>query len=219
MSNGRRSRRRLAEPLEARWLLASDAYVEFNLVSNQQIGASNQQTGASNQQAGALVFDPSLVAAWGIATNPGASGGFSVSDGLAQRSNSYGGDVAGSPFVQNVDQTVSVPSATGQVYNGNANEFIVHSPNPPPGGTTSIIGGPAEFIYASLDGTIYGFNSNVGQNALAVVSVPGAAFTGLTLANNGTTDQLYAADFLGGKIDVFDASFQPAKTSGSFTDP
>jgi uncharacterized protein (TIGR03118 family) len=207
-SNPSRPRRRLAEPLEPRWLLASDAYVEFNL--------------ASNQPGTALVTDPSLGYAWGIATSPGASGGFSVSDTLVNRSNSYSGDVAGSPFVANAGQTVFVPLATGQVYNGNANEFIVHSSNPPPDGTPPIKGGPAEFIYASLDGSIYGFNPNIGQHAVPAVSVPGAAFTGLTLATSGTAnngDQLYAADFLGGKIDVFNSSFQPVTTSGSFTDP
>ncbi|HQU42470.1 MAG: TIGR03118 family protein [Planctomycetia bacterium 21-64-5] len=215
LSNSRRPRRRLLESLETRWLLASDAYLEINL--------------ASNQPGAALVTDPSLAFAWGIAASPGASGGFSVSDSAAGRSNFYSGDVAGSPFVKNADQAVDVPSPTGQVYNGNANEFIIHSPPPPPGVETPIFGGPAEFLYASLDGTIYGFNSNVGPQAVAAVSVPGAGFTGLTLANSvttnsgstssGTGDQLYAADFLGGKIDVFDASFQPVTTSGSFTDP
>ncbi|HVA46199.1 MAG TPA: TIGR03118 family protein, partial [Pirellulales bacterium] len=208
-------RRRLLESLETRWLLASDAYLEINL--------------ASNQSGAALVSDPSLAFAWGIAASPGASGGFSVSDSSAGRSNSYSGDVAGSPFVENASQAVDVPLPTGQVYNGNANEFIIHSPPPPPGVETPIAGGPAEFLYASLDGTIYGFNSNVGPQAVAAVSVPGAGFTGLTLANSvtsnsgstssGTGDQLYAADFVGGKIDVFDASFQPVTTSGSFTDP
>lgn len=190
-------------------MLASDAYVEFNL--------------ASNQPGTALVTDPSLSYAWGITTSSGASGGFSVSDTSPGRSNSYSGDAAGSPFVVNAAEAVDVPLATGQVYNGNANEFIVHSSNPPDG-TPPIIGGPAEFIYASLNGTIYGFNANLGQHAVPAVSVPGAAFTGLTLANNGTStngggDQLYAADFLGGKIDVFDANFQPITTSGSFSDP
>jgi uncharacterized protein (TIGR03118 family) len=203
--DSRRPRRRFAERLEPRWLLASDAYVEFNL--------------ASNQPGAALVTDPSLGYAWGIAASPGASGAFSLSNSVAGRSNSYSGDAGGSPFSQNADQTVYVPLATGQVYNGNANEFIVHSLNPPPGGEAPIAGGPAEFIYASLDGTIYGFNASVGQLAAPAVSVTGASFTGLTLANNGAADQLYATDYAGGKIDVFDAGFQPVATSGSFTDP
>ena len=209
-SGPRRSRRGFAEPLEARCLLAADAYVELNL--------------ASNHADAALVTDPSLGYAWGIAISPGASGGFSVSDTSAAQANFYGGDVAGSPFIQNAGQTVYVPWATGQVYNGNANEFIIHSPNPPAGGTTPAAEGPAEFIYASLDGSLYGFNPNVGQHAVPAASVPGAAFTGLTLAHNGPAnasagDQLYAADFVGGKIDVFDAGFHPVTTGGSFTDP
>ncbi|HEV3345100.1 MAG TPA: TIGR03118 family protein, partial [Pirellulales bacterium] len=210
LTDFRRFVRRLFEPLEARWLLASDAYVELNL--------------ASNRPGTALVTDPSLGYAWGISASPGASGAFSVSDTLGERSNSYSGDVAGSPFVKN-DQTVYVPLATGQVYNGNASEFIIHSQNPPPGGTAPVAGGPAEFLYASLDGTIFGSNASLGPHAVPAVSVPGAVFTGLTIANSGTGassaagDQLYAADFLGGKIDVFNASFRPVTTGGSFTDP
>src|SRR5215469_14113851 len=204
----RRFVRRLFEPLEARWLLASDAYVELTL--------------ASSQPGTALVTDPSLGYAWGISSSPGANGAFSVS-ATSDRSNSYSGDVAGSPFVDNAAQTVYVPLATGQVYNGNANEFIVHSPNPPPG-TTPVTGGAAEFLYASLDGKIYGFNSSIGPLAVPAVSVPGAVFTGLTIASSasgggGAGDQLYAADFVGGKIDVFDASFQSVTPGGSFTDP
>ncbi|HVX15737.1 MAG TPA: TIGR03118 family protein [Pirellulales bacterium] len=198
-------RRRVAELLEARCLLAaSDSFVEFNL--------------ASNIPNGGLVFDPSLGYAWGIATSPGASGGFSVSAPTDGGSESFSGDVSGSPFSQNVNQSVSVPSASGQVYNGNANEFIIHS-IVPPGTTTPTVQGPAEFLYASLDGTIYGSNPSIGSHAVSAVSLPGAAFTGLTIANNGTADQLYAADFLGGKIDVFDTSFKTVTTTGSFTDP
>jgi uncharacterized protein (TIGR03118 family) len=204
-----RDRRRRPELLEARWMLASDPFVEFNL--------------ASNQPGFALVTDQSLGYAWGIATSPGTNGGFSVSDTSAGRANSYSGDVAGSPFVQNTNQTVGVPLATGQAYNGNPNEFIIHSTNPPPGGQPPVTGGPAEFLYASLYGGIYGFNSNIGSRAVEAVSVPGASFTGLTLAqvtpaNGSPTDQLYAADFSGGKIDVFDDAFQPVTPAGSFSD-
>ena len=201
---GRRAN--LYELLEARWLLDASSYVELNLVSNQP------QT--------ALVSNPSLAFAMGIATSPGASGGFSVSDTLFGRSNAYGGDVAGSPFVASgAGQNVDVPSPTGQVYNGNASEFFITSPPPPTGAMPPTVKAPAEFLYASLDGTIYGFNSQIGQHAVPAVSVPGAAFTGIAIASNGTADQLYAVDVLGGKIDVFDTSFSPVTTSGSFTDP
>ncbi|HEV3021061.1 MAG TPA: TIGR03118 family protein, partial [Pirellulales bacterium] len=205
---------RRIEPLEAKWLLASDNFVEFNLVSN--------------QPATALITDPSLVGAWGIASSPGANGAFSVSDSISQRSSSFSGDVAGSPFAAGSGQPVFVPMPTGQVYNGAANEFLISPPTAAgPGASATGTSGsgtttpqPAELLYASLDGTIYGFNSQIdAHHAVPAVSVANASFTGLTIANNGTADQLYAADSRGGNIDVFDTQFKPVTTSGSFTDP
>jgi hypothetical protein len=37
-----------------------------------------------------------------------------------------------------------------------------------------------------------------------------ACYRGLAIANNGTANFLYANDFVGGKIDVFDAKFTKA---------
>src|SRR5262249_43413991 len=56
--------------------------------------------------------------------------------------------------------------------------------------------------------------------AKPAVSTPGAAaFTGVTVGNNGTANFLYAADFQNGKIDVFSATFAPTTLAGSFDDP
>jgi uncharacterized protein (TIGR03118 family) len=43
----------------------------------------------------------------------------------------------------------------------------------------------------------------------------GAVYTGLALANNGSGNFLYAADFHGNKIDVFDSTFQKQPTSAA----
>ena len=81
------------------------------------------------------------------------------------------------------------------------------------------------FIFATEDGTIAGWNASVNATSAVRVldntSYPtgGADFTGLTLANNGTANYLYAADFATGKIDVFDSHFAPAALAGTFTDP
>src|SRR5207237_1076129 len=45
---------------------------------------------------------------------------------------------------------------------------------------------------------------------------PGAVYKGLALGSTTTGDRLYAANFRGGAVDVFDSNFSPA---GSFTDP
>src|SRR5262249_14764974 len=77
----------------------------------------------------------------------------------------------------------------------------------------------ARFIFASEDGTIIGWNG--GTNAVLKVDNSGsdAIYKGLALAKGGGQDYLYAADFHGGKIDVFDGKFQEATLSGSFSDP
>jgi uncharacterized protein (TIGR03118 family) len=48
-------------------------------------------------------------------------------------------------------------------------------------------------------------------------SASGAVYKGLALANNGTANFLYAANFASGKIDVFDANFAPVTLAGNFT--
>ena len=82
-----------------------------------------------------------------------------------------------------------------------------------PGTTTT-----AHFIFATLDGTIAAWAS--GGTATTAATLTGAVFTGLALANNGTANYLYAANFVsGGSIAIFDSSFHPTTLSGNFTDP
>ena len=54
---------------------------------------------------------------------------------------------------------------------------------------------------------------------VAYNSVDGADYKGLAIANNGTANFLYAADFRNRKIDVFDKNFVKVTASGGFTDP
>ena len=84
--------------------------------------------------------------------------------------------------------------------------------------------GPARFIFASETGNITGWNAAVpppppARNAFLKASTPGAVYTGLAIANNGSGNFLYAADFENGKIDVFDRTYTPATLAGSFEDP
>src|SRR5204862_4768766 len=49
---------------------------------------------------------------------------------------------------------------------------------------------------------------------------PGASFTGLAFANNGSGNFLYAANIAGaGSIEVFNGSFARVTLAGSFKDP
>jgi hypothetical protein len=84
--------------------------------------------------------------------------------------------------------------------------------------------GRARFIFASIVGDITGWNPNVpapgSTAAVTAASFPGRSYTGLTLANNGSANFLYAVDFSNGHIDVSDKNFalrDPANFP--FTDP
>jgi uncharacterized protein (TIGR03118 family) len=166
----------------------------------------------SDQPGVGPIVDPHLINAWGIALNP--SSPFWVSSEGAGVSNLYSGDVT-TPLMK-VSLEVSIPGGhpTGQVYNGTS-DFVVFS------GTYS---GPAIFIFASLTGNVSGWNPNVPPPAPSTVaqlafSAPGSAYTGIALANNGSGNFLYLADFQGGDIDVLDHTFSPVQLAGTFTDP
>jgi uncharacterized protein (TIGR03118 family) len=206
MGQKRKVRRRPAiECLEERNLLAG-SYLQTNLVSDGAVMAS--------------VTDPNLHNPWGMVAGPG--GPFWVSDNGAGVSTLYNG--AGQPFPVFSPLVVNIPTGsatpagttatpTGIVFNGNAGDFIVSQ------GTHS---GHAIFIFATLDGTISGWNPGVNlHNAIRIVdnSAAGASYTGLALANNGSGNFLYAANFATGAIDVFNAQFQHTTLAGSFTDP
>src|SRR5437016_5423251 len=77
---------------------------------------------------------------------------------------------------------------------------------PPPGK-------PALFLFATEDGTISGWSPGVDMThaVLKVDNSAGAVYKGLALLGN----QLFAANFRGNSVDVFNSDFSPG---GSFTD-
>jgi uncharacterized protein (TIGR03118 family) len=82
--------------------------------------------------------------------------------------------------------------------------------------------GPSIFIYSGLDGRIAGWSPTADStHAVSAYSATDkACYRGLAIANNGTANFLYANDFVGGKIDVFDAKFtKQSSTAFPFTDP
>jgi uncharacterized protein (TIGR03118 family) len=80
-------------------------------------------------------------------------------------------------------------------------------------------GAPARFIFDSEVGTITAWNPGTGTTAQTVVPSSGAIYKGLAIATKGNDALLYAADFHGAKIDVFDESFAPVTAPGGFVDP
>jgi uncharacterized protein (TIGR03118 family) len=148
--------------------------------------------------------DPDLVNGWGIVAPPG--GPWWVADNGSDKSTLYDGRGNKQSLVVNILNG----APTGTVFNSGGG-FDVSE-----GSAT----GSALFIFAAESGTISGWNPTVdGTNTLNGVTVPGAVFKGLALADNAGQPQLYATDFVGGKVDVFNSSWGTGTASGGFTDP
>lgn len=172
------------------------AYVQTNLVSDiPGVAAST---------------DPNLKNPWGIASS--ATSPFWVSNNGTGTSTLY--NSLGQPFPVGGALVVTIPPApggtpTGQVFNGGSGFLLAP-------------GQPARFIFATEAGTIAGWNPSTSPtNAIKEVdnSAIGAVYKGLAIANNGSGDFLYAANFASGAIDIFNSSFAATTLSGSFSDP
>jgi uncharacterized protein (TIGR03118 family) len=155
-------------------------------------------------------IDPNLKNGWGLSFSPGGIAW--VSAQATHVSVVYRGD--GSQLIP----PVHIPSPgsdeggnpSGNVFNPKNTDFVIPSANANP--ATG-----AAFIFAGLDGVISAWNGTRGNHAYRVATVPGAVYTGITIASNGGNNLLYAANFSQKKIDVWDASWNPV--SLSFTDP
>ena len=152
----------------------------------------------SNIPGMAAFTDPNLVNPWGIALGPTSP--FWVSDngtGLLTLYNSAG---MPQPLVVTVPPPLGSTGAstpTGQVFNG-TQDFQVAS------------GKPGIFIACTEDGTISAWNPRVDLHRAVLVvdrSDHKAVYKGIALANVGTSNFLYAANFHSGKIEVFDKNF------------
>jgi uncharacterized protein (TIGR03118 family) len=102
---------------------------------------------------------------------------------------------------------VNVPVPTGQVATAGVGFTL----------TNGAASGPARFIFSTLTGQIAAWGPPATPaigDAQIKATTPGAVYTGLAIATATKGDQLYAADFAQGKIDVFDNAFvavpQPA---------
>jgi uncharacterized protein (TIGR03118 family) len=144
-------------------------------------------------------IDSKLVNPWGLSSS--GTSPWWISDNGAGVATLYNGAGVKQAL------TVTIPpmdsSPTGQVFN--------------PTTDFKIGGVKANFLFATEDGTIAGWTG--GTSAATEVMTPDAVYKGLALANNGTANLLYAANFHSGTIDVFDASFAPVTVPGGFTDP
>jgi uncharacterized protein (TIGR03118 family) len=175
----------------------------------------------SNQPGVAPTTDSRLVNGWGLvalATSP-----YWVSD------NGTGFSTLYTASGQQVQLFVTVPAAPAQPSGtlGTPTGIVGNISTNPTDFTVTENGrsGQSRFIFATLDGTISGWNPTLGGvsgNSHATLAVDqssaGAVYTGLAIATNQVGQTfLYAAD--GGpnrRIDMFDGTFKLVK---SFDDP
>jgi uncharacterized protein (TIGR03118 family) len=124
--------------------------------------------------------DAALVNGWGLSAGPTTP--WWVSDNGTDKSTLYNGTGTKQAL------TVAVAGGpTGTVFNGDATAF-----------------GGSRFLFSNEAGQILGWAP--GATAATVkASSPGAIYKGLTILNG----RLYATDFHNGKVDVYDAAFNP----------
>jgi uncharacterized protein (TIGR03118 family) len=157
--------------------------------------------------------DAKLLNPWGIAITP--AGNVWVADNNSGFSTVY--DQAGNPSPVSVvvpppaGGTSSTPTGivanTGKGFAVSRNG-ITHS---------------SSFIFSTEDGTISGYSPAVdANNAVLAVdhSTAGDVFKALALIGSGKGARIFATDFHGGQVEVFDSSFrQITMKPGSFSDP
>jgi uncharacterized protein (TIGR03118 family) len=145
--------------------------------------------------------DKQLINPWGIADGPDAP--FWLADEGSGLSTLYDGSGVKQGLVVTIPTAsgTGVGSPTGIVFNGST-EFQIDT-------------WTSAFLFATLDGTISGWSHFEPNNALIGAKNPGAAYTGLAITSKKSGNLLYAADFAGNKIDVYNGTF---KLVMSFTD-
>jgi uncharacterized protein (TIGR03118 family) len=155
----------------------------------------------------APLVDPDLVNPWGLALGPttpiwSANAG---TDTSTLYTSAPGATTASKVSAVRVTLPGSPAIATGQVFNGGSG-FV---------NATAKGSGPARFIFSTITGRIEAW-SPVADPLLGAVevrnTVPGAAYTGLAIATAKNGEQLYAANFAQGRVDVFDSNFNLVKS-------
>lgn len=178
--------------------------------------AVNQINLVADQPGVAADTDSALVNPWGLALSPtsplwSANANTSTSTLYSSTPGSATASTVGAVRVTIPGTPAGLPA--GQVFNGGTG-FV---------NTTASASGPARFIFSTLTGNIVawapGIDPNVGSAEIKA-STPGAVYSGLALATTTTgADQLYAANFAQGRIDVFSSTFQRvAEPSWAFKD-
>jgi len=170
-----------------------DSYEQVNLVSD-------------TMGFGAAIIDPNLVNAWGITEAPSGPIWISANGtGVSPIYNKSGVTLRPPVTIPSAMSDAGGGTPSGIVFNGTKG-FVIP-------GTTTI----SRFIFASEDGIISGWGGGNVATKAADRSAWGAVYKGLAMAWNGA-NFLYATNFKGRMIDVFDSNFNYVASKG-FNDP
>src|SRR6266403_5549701 len=164
------------------------------------------QTNASGV---AEATDPQLINSWGLSRSSGST--WWVADNATGVATLYNGPGTKQSLIVTIppadpnNKKTPTGSPTGIISNSSTTDFVLAA------------GAPADFIFATLDGTIAAWNPNVAlangatppsTHAVTVVkTTDGSVYTGLTSALIDGKRYLYAANVTKGRVDVYDNAF------------
>jgi len=175
--------------------------------------------------------DPVLQNSWGVTFTPGASP-FWIADNATGCSTLYDGQ--GVPQVPPTPLKVRIPLPGGSLPPSACVHFDPnHPPSITPAAPTGVVWNPtstflvpnqtpskaATFIFDTEDGTISAWTGGLTPPDAAVLAAdnsPGAVYKGLVFGTNANGVFLFATNFRGGTVDVFDHTYSKVN---SFTDP
>jgi uncharacterized protein (TIGR03118 family) len=165
---------------------------------------------SSSEEYPALLTDPTLINPWGLTFNGTGAVAWPASEGTGlSQLYTY------NPAIPSVTRLRAIGIPTFNASTGGHPTGIVFNPTSffkVPGTTARV-----NFIFAGVDGVISAWNG--AANAINTVdNHTNSAYTGLALAKDGVDSFLYAADFRGREIDVFDKNYAQVWTK-PFSDP
>jgi len=208
-------------PIPSHWCVVGVIAALALTIASPAFAGSYKSTNLVSDIAGANQTDPNLVNPWGISAGPNTP--FWISDNGTGFSSVY---VIGTTVINPLVVTIPPPpgspagttaAPTGNVFNESGAGFLVSN------GTTS---GSSMFMFATEDGTLSGWSPTVdSMHALVAVDNSvvdpndqqhrSAVYKGLAIATNSDGTFIYATNFRGGFVEMYDSDFTLVKT---FTD-
>src|SRR6266436_2242641 len=169
----------------------------------------NQTNLVSNTVGAAPVTDPQLINPWGLSRSSGSP--WWISDNATGFSTLYNGAGVKQSLIVIIppadpnNKNIPTGTPTGTIANSSQTDFLLAP------------GKPSLFLFATIDGTIAGWNPTVAvaqgaappstQAVTVVKTSDGSSYTGLASAFIEGKRFLYAANFTKGRVDVYDNAF------------